>query len=86
MSKEEKQAPIRTGDPRLSTKEPEMHGTAYSLVKDENQRWNLVELKFDLASGKAMISKVEPQEGRDIANERFKISVVRAGILSGSGT
>lgn len=80
-TQEEALPPLRTGDPRLSVKEPEMNDEAFSIAKDKDGRFFLVTLKYDLESGVGKVEHREVQSDRGEAFQRLKIAIAQSGIM-----
>lgn len=82
MSKEEvKGPPIRTGDPRLNVKEPELKDEAFGIAKDKDGKFYLVLLHYDVETGVCKMTEKRPQETRGEAFQRFKILVAQSSVM-----
>jgi hypothetical protein len=83
MSKEteEKQPPLRTGDPRLTTKEVPMPHIAYGVAQDVNGKWQTFEVSYNSVTGTAKVANTHPAQSKGEAVERFKILVGQSNIL-----
>lgn len=81
MSEKETKVPMRTGDPRLSNKEPELNDEAFGIAKSKDGKYYLVTVKYDLESGKAVIQEKLFQDTRGEAFQRFKILVAQSSVM-----
>tara|TARA_R110000868_G_scaffold66014_3_gene196961 strand:- start:723 stop:974 length:252 start_codon:yes stop_codon:yes gene_type:complete len=78
---QEKSPPIRTGDPRLTKKEPELLSVAFGVSQDKDGRWQTVEVAYNAITGDAKVKTYHTNESKGSAVERFKILVGQSNIL-----
>lgn len=77
----ETKIPMRTGDPRLSNKEPELNDEAFGIARSKDGKYFLVTIKYDIESGVVKITDKLPQDSRGEAFQRFKILVAQSSVM-----
>lgn len=54
----------------------ELNKFAYGLTKYDG-KWTVVQVAYDLNTGTAKVSEVKPEDDRQLAQETFKLDVVK---------
>lgn len=62
------------------TTAPTLDDVAFGVAQQDG-KWHIVELRYDLKSGNAKVFGAQVEDNRDMAIERFKIRVSQSGLL-----
>ena len=50
-----------------------LNSTAYGISRDEQDRWSLVRIKYDIKANQAKLSEVLVQDDKELAREQFRL-------------
>jgi hypothetical protein len=78
---QEKQPPVRAGDPRVAKKEPELKQEAFGVSQDKDGNWQTVVVAYNAITGEAKVKEFHKLESKGGAVEKFKILVGQSDIL-----